>query len=119
MAATKKAGKKAVKRARPAYRRILLKLSGELQQDPSVCRPGSFHGFLPSFLRRRHESPFVRSKIPGIVTNYLRPRTSRTLERGRVAAALQTKRAPQSNWDALEACHRRARSVSKHAYALR
>jgi hypothetical protein len=29
MAATKKAGKRAVKKAKPAYKRILLKLSGE------------------------------------------------------------------------------------------
>ncbi len=34
MAATKKAGKKAVKKAKPAYRRILLKLSGEAFQGP-------------------------------------------------------------------------------------
>src|SRR5712691_11675313 len=34
MAATKKAGKKAVKRPKPAYRRILLKLSGESFQGP-------------------------------------------------------------------------------------
>ncbi len=34
MAATKKAGKKAVKRPKPAYRRILLKLSGEAFQGP-------------------------------------------------------------------------------------
>src|SRR5258708_1760720 len=32
--ATKKAGKKAVKKAKPAYRRILLKLSGEAFQGP-------------------------------------------------------------------------------------
>src|ERR1700716_1305715 len=34
MAATKKAGKKAVKKSKPAYRRILLKLSGEAFQGP-------------------------------------------------------------------------------------
>src|SRR5256712_7194992 len=34
MAATKKAGKKDVKKAKPAYRRILLKLSGEAFQGP-------------------------------------------------------------------------------------
>src|SRR5216684_898496 len=34
MAATKKAGKKAVKKNKPAYRRILLKLSGEAFQGP-------------------------------------------------------------------------------------
>ena len=34
MAATKKASKKAVKKAKPAYRRILLKLSGEAFQGP-------------------------------------------------------------------------------------
>src|SRR5882757_3715826 len=34
MAATTKAGKKAVKKAKPAYRRILLKLSGEAFQGP-------------------------------------------------------------------------------------
>src|SRR5437660_2882374 len=34
MAATKKAGKKAVKKAQPAYRRVLLKLSGEAFQGP-------------------------------------------------------------------------------------
>jgi len=34
MAATKKAGKKAVKKAKPAYRRVLLKLSGEAFQGP-------------------------------------------------------------------------------------
>jgi len=34
MAATKKAGKKALKKAKPAYRRILLKLSGEAFQGP-------------------------------------------------------------------------------------
>src|SRR5258705_12919145 len=34
MATTKKAGKKAVKKAKPAYRRILLKLSGEAFQGP-------------------------------------------------------------------------------------
>src|SRR2546425_9902 len=34
MAATKNAGKKAVKKAKPAYRRILLKLSGEAFQGP-------------------------------------------------------------------------------------
>ena len=81
--------------------RPLERLSGELQQDPLVCRLGFFHGLLPSLLRRRHESPFARSKIPGIVTNYLRPRTSRISKRGRMAAALKTKRAPQSNRDAL------------------
>ena len=34
MAATKKAGKKSVKKAKPAYQRILLKLSGESFQGP-------------------------------------------------------------------------------------
>ncbi len=34
MAATKKAGKKGVKKAKPAYKRILLKLSGESFQGP-------------------------------------------------------------------------------------
>src|SRR5258705_3673767 len=34
MATTKKAGKKAVKKNKPAYRRILLKLSGEAFQGP-------------------------------------------------------------------------------------
>jgi len=34
MAATKKAGKKAMKKAQPAYRRVLLKLSGEAFQGP-------------------------------------------------------------------------------------
>src|SRR5258707_15623571 len=34
MGATKKAGKKSVKKAKPAYKRILLKLSGEAFQGP-------------------------------------------------------------------------------------
>src|SRR5712692_2892216 len=57
--------------------RPLKRLSGKFQQDPPVCRLVFFHAFLTSFLRRGHESPFARSKITGIVTNYLHPRTLR------------------------------------------
>src|SRR5205814_6476316 len=62
--------------------RALTRPSRQPQQGPSVCRLDFFHSLLTSLLCCRHQSPFRPSKIRGIVTNYLRVRTSRVWECG-------------------------------------